>query len=276
MVRAPDGVFIMLDDQQRVALFFQLLQRMQKNLVVARMQADGRFVQDVANPAQVGAELRSQPDALRLAAGQRRRRTIQRQVIETDFRQKAQAVIQFRQQVARNLQLAAFEPQCRNQFAELCDRQHAVVGDRAAAPQHRERLAIEPLAPAIGARLIDLQPFDPRVQHIVLGTGARTFLVPAHFFDLQSGAIAGGAPTVPGVVGKQARIEFRKTARARRTGTLGREHGLGNLALALHQAVERRDHMRHALAVLQRQLQAFAQHLFVRGTDMQVRDRQFD
>ncbi len=68
MVRAPDGVFIMLHDQQGVAFFLQLLQGVQENLVVARMQADGGFVQDVANPAQVGAKLRSQPDALRLAS----------------------------------------------------------------------------------------------------------------------------------------------------------------------------------------------------------------
>ncbi len=79
-----------------------------------------------------------------------------------------------------------------------------------------------------------------------------------------------------GIVGKQARVELRKTARAGRAGALGREHGFGDIALAGHQAVERRNHVCDAFAVLQRQLQAVAQHLFVGSADMQVRDRQLN
>src|SRR5258706_4499882 len=113
-MRAPDGVFVVLHDQQRVALSLQFFQRIQENLVVARMQADGGLVEDVANPAQVGAKLRGQPDALRLAAGERWRGTVQGQVIETDFREEAKAALQFRNQVTREFQFAAFEVQRRN------------------------------------------------------------------------------------------------------------------------------------------------------------------
>jgi hypothetical protein len=42
------------------------------------MQADGRLVEHVAHALQVRAELRREPDALRLAARERRRRAIER------------------------------------------------------------------------------------------------------------------------------------------------------------------------------------------------------
>ena len=48
------------------------MQRIEQHPVVARMQADGRLIKDVTDAAQVRAELRRQPDALRFAAGQRR------------------------------------------------------------------------------------------------------------------------------------------------------------------------------------------------------------
>ena len=75
---------------------------------------------------------------------------------------------------------------------------------------------------------------------------------------------------------KQTRIEFRETASAGRAGPLGRKHCLRHAAFAIHQSVERRDHMRHAFAVLECELQAFTQCSLVRRADMQIRDRQFD
>ncbi len=75
-------------------------QRVEQDAVVARMQADGRFVEDVADALQVGAELGGQADALRLAARQGGRRAIERQVAQTDFLEEAQARAQFGDDVA--------------------------------------------------------------------------------------------------------------------------------------------------------------------------------
>ncbi len=69
MLRAPDRFFVVLDDQQRVALALQFLQRIEQDAVVARMQADGRFVEDVTHAAKVRAKLGGEPDALCLATG---------------------------------------------------------------------------------------------------------------------------------------------------------------------------------------------------------------
>ena len=53
VVGAANGVFVMLDHHQRVAALAELAERTQQNLVVARMQTDGRLVQHVANALQV-------------------------------------------------------------------------------------------------------------------------------------------------------------------------------------------------------------------------------
>ena len=76
-VRSPHGFLVVLDDDERVALGPERFEREKKLLVVARMKADGRLVEDVEDAAQVGAELRREPDALRFTAAQRLGRTAQ-------------------------------------------------------------------------------------------------------------------------------------------------------------------------------------------------------
>ena len=78
VIGAPDGVLVVLDDHQRVAMLRELGQRIEQHLVVARMQADGGLVEHVTHALQVGAELRREPDALRFAARERGRRAIER------------------------------------------------------------------------------------------------------------------------------------------------------------------------------------------------------
>ena len=69
-VGAPDGVGVVLDDEERVAPVPEGLQRVEQPSVVARVQPDRGFVEHVAHAAQVAAQLRREADALRLAAGQ--------------------------------------------------------------------------------------------------------------------------------------------------------------------------------------------------------------
>src|SRR6202011_5958355 len=67
-----------------------MLQRREQTCVVALVQTDRRLVEDVHHAGEPRADLRCQPDALRLAARQRFRRTVQRQVIEADVVQELQ------------------------------------------------------------------------------------------------------------------------------------------------------------------------------------------
>ena len=64
---------------------------MEQALVVALVQADGGLVQDVEHAHQAGADLRGQADALRLAAGERGRRAVEREVPQADVDQEAEA-----------------------------------------------------------------------------------------------------------------------------------------------------------------------------------------
>ena len=73
VIGAADRVLVVLDDQQRITAGSQRLERFEEDLVVARVQADGRLVEDVAHALEIAAELRGEPDALRFAARERRR-----------------------------------------------------------------------------------------------------------------------------------------------------------------------------------------------------------
>ncbi len=85
VLRAADGVLVVLDHHQRVALGLELAERVEQDAVVARMQADRGLVEHVAHALQVGAQLRREPDALRFAAGQRRRGAVEREITQAHF-----------------------------------------------------------------------------------------------------------------------------------------------------------------------------------------------
>jgi len=64
------------------------------------MKADGRLVEDVQHAGQPAADLAGEADTLRLAAGQRRRPAIQRQVVETDVDEELHPIAHLAQQFA--------------------------------------------------------------------------------------------------------------------------------------------------------------------------------
>ncbi len=68
MIRRGDGVFVVLDDDEGVALVAEGDEGFEEGGVVARMEADGGLVEDIEHSAEVGAELGGEADALGLAA----------------------------------------------------------------------------------------------------------------------------------------------------------------------------------------------------------------
>ena len=89
-VGRADGVFVVLDHDQGVADVAESHQGLDQPVVVALVQADRRLVEDVQHTDQTGADLGRQPDPLRLATGQRSRRTVEREVVEPDVEQEPQ------------------------------------------------------------------------------------------------------------------------------------------------------------------------------------------
>ena len=72
----------------------------QERGVVAGVEADGRFVEDVEDAAQVGAELGGEADALGLAAGEGVAGAVEVEVAEADFLEETEALGDLGQDVA--------------------------------------------------------------------------------------------------------------------------------------------------------------------------------
>ncbi len=67
--------------------------RVDEPLVVALVQTDRRLVEHVEHADETAADLRRQADALRLAARQRGRRAVEREVVEPDVEEEPQALV---------------------------------------------------------------------------------------------------------------------------------------------------------------------------------------
>ena len=75
------------------------------------MQADRRLVEDVEDAGQVRADLRRQPDALALAARQRRRAPAERQIADADVVEKPQPLLNLAEDALGDDRLAVGELQ---------------------------------------------------------------------------------------------------------------------------------------------------------------------
>src|SRR5580704_10436934 len=68
VVGAIDGFFVVFHYQDCIAEVAQFFQCLQQAIVVAMVKADGGFVKDVKNTAQLRSDLRGQANALALTA----------------------------------------------------------------------------------------------------------------------------------------------------------------------------------------------------------------
>ena len=74
IIGGPDRVLVVLDHDHRIAEPAQAAQRVEEPRIVALVEADRRLVEHIEHAGEAGADLRSEPDALALAARQRARR----------------------------------------------------------------------------------------------------------------------------------------------------------------------------------------------------------
>jgi hypothetical protein len=89
VVRGLDDVEIVLDHDDGVARVGETAEHFQQPLDVVEVQASGRLVEDIKCAAgRAPRELLGELDSLRLAAGERRRRLAEMNVIEADVAQR--------------------------------------------------------------------------------------------------------------------------------------------------------------------------------------------
>ncbi len=153
VVGQADGVFIVLDDDHRVADVAQVAQGAEQALVVALVQTDRRFVEDVHDAHQPGADLAGQADTLRFAAGKGIGATVQGQVVEADVDQELQALADFLENLVGDLAASAAQCQAAEIFGRIPDRQCGDGRQRLVADPHVACLAAQARAATFWAGL---------------------------------------------------------------------------------------------------------------------------
>src|SRR5207237_2825856 len=105
----------------------------------ALVQADRRLVEHVQDADQPAADLRREPDALRLPTRERGRVAIQRQIVEADVEQELQPLDHFLEHALGDHAVALAQLDRVEELRAVADRQLADLVDVLAADGDRER-----------------------------------------------------------------------------------------------------------------------------------------
>ena len=143
---------VVLDHEHRVAELAQPLERRDQPRVVALVQADRRLVEDVEHADQRRADLRREPDPLRLAARQRRRRALHAEVADADVVEEAQPLLDLAQDQPRDRAVGLGQLQLRDPLERAPRAHRRELVDRHPRDLHRARLRAQPRALALRAR----------------------------------------------------------------------------------------------------------------------------
>ncbi len=127
----------MLDHDDGVAEIAQPSEGGDEAQVVALVQPDRWLVEHVHHAGKLGAELRRQPDALCLAAGEGLGGAVEREIIEADIEQEAEARVDLLQDLGCDLLARAREAESAEIGRRLRHGQRHRVGDRFAGEEHR-------------------------------------------------------------------------------------------------------------------------------------------
>ena len=152
VIGGANGLLVVFHHQHRVADVAQVGEGAEQAGVVALVQADGWFVQDVKHPHQTSADLARQANALGFAAGKRVGAAIQRQVVQSDIHQKAQPSTDFLDDLVGDFPAPAGEFQS---FEMPQDGLHRPAGERrqgGVVDEHVARVRLQAGAVAGGAR----------------------------------------------------------------------------------------------------------------------------
>src|SRR6266852_228678 len=108
-IGAADGVFVVLDDEYSVPEIAKMFEGAEKSCVIAGVEADARFIENVENAAKARTDLRGEADALGFAAGKRCRGTVKAEIAEADGEQKINAFRNFFERASGDFFLAVGE-----------------------------------------------------------------------------------------------------------------------------------------------------------------------
>ena len=95
VIAGPHRVFVVLDNDDRVAKIAQIFKCADQSIIVARVKTDRRFVQDVQHTHQSRTDLPRQSNPLALTAGKCWSGSIERQIVQPHVQQESQTVANF-------------------------------------------------------------------------------------------------------------------------------------------------------------------------------------
>ena len=153
--------------------------RVDEALVVALVEADRRLVEHVEHADQPAPDLRREPDPLRLAAGQGRRRPVEAEVVEADVEQEPQPLVDLLLDPLGDHAVALGELERPEELRRLADRQLADLVDVLPADGDRERRRPQACATARLARHLAHVALDLLAGAVALGLGVAS-LEPRH------------------------------------------------------------------------------------------------
>ena len=147
-VGRANGVFVVLDDDERVAEVLELDQRLDEPPVVALVQADARLVEHVEHAGEARADLGREADALRFATAQRRGRASEVEVAEPDLDQELEPQPDLAQHRGGDVRLAVGQRERSHERVGVDEAELADIRDRVVVDRDCEHLGLEPLAVA--------------------------------------------------------------------------------------------------------------------------------
>ena len=171
VVGDPDGVLVVLDDEDRVAEVAHADHGLDEAVVVALVQADGRLVEHVEHADEARADLGRQADALGLAAGEGAGRAREREVVEPDGEQEAHAGVDLLDDPLGDDVVALGEHEGVEELGGVADAEVADLGDGPAADLDGEAEGLEALAVAGRARRLAHPALDLLAHVVGLGLG---------------------------------------------------------------------------------------------------------
>ncbi len=183
VVGRADRLLVVLDDDQRVAQVAEANQGVDQPSVVALVQPDRRLVEDVEDAHQLRANLRGQPDALRLAARQCVGRAVHCQVLEPNVDHELQALADLLEDSARDDLLALRASELLEELDGRADRVLADLRDVLPVDGHRQRLGLQAPALAGRTRLVRHVPLELLLQVLGLSLLVAALQVRDHAFE---------------------------------------------------------------------------------------------
>ena len=145
-------LLVVLDDEHRVAERLQPLQRRDQAVVVALVQPDRRLVEDVEDADELRADLRREPQPLRLAARQRLRGAVELEVADADVGEEGEPLADLLDDPMPDQLLGGRQAEVVEEAQRTGDREARELVDRAPADGDGQDGRLEARAVAVRAR----------------------------------------------------------------------------------------------------------------------------